>query len=163
MVNGQLILHCSHRLSNHVGKKSVVNGSSEGKMEETNVNFTEKMYGNWWIYSVVHQNMCRRYITVRQTQEYKKKWICFDRETAFSEPNNRLFTKRVPTDVMFIEGKVNYLLQKRKILIKGAQKCSTLNQKALTHLIQWKYLSSYIAVVQVNVLHVQNRNTSFLQ
>jgi hypothetical protein len=46
MVNGQLILHCSHRLSNYVGKKSDVNGSSEGKMEETNVNFTEKMYGN---------------------------------------------------------------------------------------------------------------------
>jgi len=50
--------------------------------------------------------MCRRYITVSQTQEYKKKLICFDKEAAFSEPNNRLFTKCVPTDFMFTEGKV---------------------------------------------------------
>jgi len=44
--------------------------------------------------------------TVSQTQEYMKKLICFDTEAVFLEPNNRLFTKCVPTDFMFTEGKV---------------------------------------------------------
>jgi hypothetical protein len=34
------------RVPNHMGKKHVLNGRSEGKIEETNVNFIQKMYGN---------------------------------------------------------------------------------------------------------------------
>ena len=39
--------------------------------------------------------------------------ICFNKETVFSESNNRLFTECVPTHVIFIEGKENYLVQRR--------------------------------------------------
>jgi len=121
-----------------VGKKSVLNGRSERKMEETNVNFIQKMYANWWIYPVVHNIMCRRYIIVSQTQEYKQKWICFDKETPFTEPNNRLFTKCVPRDFMFIEGKVKLFGTEKENSNEGTQKCSTLHQRALTHLISVK-------------------------
>lgn len=100
-------------------------------MEETNVNFIQKMYGNWWIYPVVHQNMCRRYITVSQTLEYKQKWICFYKETAFSEPNNILFTKCIPTDFIFIEGKVKLFGTEKENSNKGCTKMFYIQSKSI--------------------------------
>jgi len=82
----------------------------------------------------VHHNMCRRYIIVSQTQEYMQKWICFDKETPFTEPNNRLFTKCVPTDFLFIEGKVKLFGTEKENSNKGRTKMFYTESKSINTL-----------------------------